>query len=383
MLLYLCLCFENLTRWDKFKTSDVYKGDLLYTSNLVSKPKIESFGRPQTPCSGKDSSTPSSTRAINTCRVLIKALISLLLIRLSNDIGIQPGPFTVQKGLNLCHWNMQHLTDSKFEEIRALLTQSSGELHGLDILILSETFCTGKLPDTIYGIPGYQVYRRDRIGKSDGGLLVYVNNLIQVKRRLDLQDNDIETVWFETYPYKSKRSLFIGGVCRPPSSKAADDKKLGKKHRKCPPLRQRNDPLGDVNVDYLCTAKFQKHSFVKTLKTLNLTQLVQVITRPKSRTCLDHIWCTHPERIINLRVLNSGLSDHLPILSSRIYKRARQYKGEHTTITYRDMKSLDKERFIASLRKAPWDCAFVFFLGFFLIFFFFFFMYSCKLTLLV
>ena len=95
---------------------------------------------------------------------------------------------------------MQHLTDSKFEEIRALLTQSSGELHGLDICILSETFCTGKLPDTIYGIPGYQVYRRDRIGKSGGRLLVYVNNLVQVKRRLDLEDNDIETIWFETYP---------------------------------------------------------------------------------------------------------------------------------------------------------------------------------------
>ena len=118
--------------------------------------------------------------------------------------------------------------------------------------------------------------------------------------------------------------------------------------------------LGDVNVDYLCPAKFENHSFEKSLKALNLTQLVQVITRPKSRTCLDHIWCTHPEYINNLRVLNSGLSDHLPILSSRIYKRARQYKGEHTTITYRDIKSLDKERFIASLRKAPWDCAFVF-----------------------
>ena len=83
VLLYLCLCFENLTHRDKFKTSDVYKGDFLYTSNLVSEPKIERFGRLQTLCSGKESSMPSSTRVINTCRVLIKASMSLLLIRLT------------------------------------------------------------------------------------------------------------------------------------------------------------------------------------------------------------------------------------------------------------------------------------------------------------
>ena len=180
--------------------------------------------------------------------------------------------------------------------------------------------------------------------------------MVQVKRRLDFEDNDIETIWFETYPYKSKRSLFIGGFYRPPSSKAADDKKLGKNTENVLVLGREMILLGDVNVDYLCTAKFEKYSFVKTLKTLNLTQLVQVITRPKSRTCLNHIWCTHPERIINLHVLNSGLSDHLSILSSRIYKRARQYKGEHTTITYRDIKRLGKDRFVVSLRKAPWDC---------------------------
>ena len=158
---------------------------------------------------------------------------------------------------------------------------------------------------------------------------------------MDLEDNDIETIWFETYPYKSKRSLFIGGSID---------------HRLLRQLMIRS--LEKTSKMYASWST--KHSFVKTLKTLNLTQLVQVITWPKSRTCLDHIWCTYLERIINLRVLNSGLSDHLLILSSRIYKRARKHKGEHTITTYRDIKSPHQKRFIASLRQAPWDCAIVF-----------------------
>lgn len=91
-----------------------------------------------------------------------------------------------------------------------------------------------------------------------------------------------------------------------------------------------------------------------------MSQLVREITGPLSRTCLDHFWCTHPEQLNNVHVLNSGMSDHLPIIATRTYKRARQNRNEHFTITYRDIKSLDKEKFIASLSTAPWDCAFVF-----------------------
>ena len=37
-----------------------------------------------------------------------------------------------------------------------------------------------------------------------------------------------------------------------------------------------------------------------------------------------------------------------------------QNKTEHTTITYRDIKNLNKEQFIAALKEAPWDPAFIF-----------------------
>ena len=84
------------------------------------------------------------------------------------------------------------------------------------------------------------------------------------------------------------------------------------------------------------------------------------ITRPLSKTCLDHIWSSHPERLINVRVLSTGMSDHLPTIVTRKYKGVQQNKTEHTTITYRDIKNLNKEQFIAALKEAPWDSTFIF-----------------------
>lgn len=98
--------------------------------------------------------------------------------------------------------------------------------------------------------------------------------------------------------------------------------------------------LGDVNTDCLCSEK-SKHAFIDTLNTTDLTQLMNMVTRTESRACLDHIWCTHPERMINTRIVNNGMSDHVPVLSTRIYKRAILPRESHTRISSRDFKNLE------------------------------------------
>ena len=61
-----------------------------------------------------------------------------------------------------------------------------------------------------------------------------------------------------------------------------------------------------------------------------------------------------------MRVLSTGMSDHLPTIVTRKYKGVHQNKTEHTTITYRDIKNLNKEQFIAAVKEAPWDPVFIF-----------------------
>ena len=108
-----------------------------------------------------------------------------------------------------------------------------------------------------------------------------VNNSLQAKRREDLEADDLEVLWLEVCPYKSRRPLFIGGVYRPPSSRVANDKRLGENIENVHLLNKETILLGDINIDFLCTIKFQKHPFTKTLQNLNMSKLVMEITRQK------------------------------------------------------------------------------------------------------
>lgn len=51
----------------------------------------------------------------------------------------------------------------------------------------------------------------------------------------------------------------------------------------------------------------------------------------------------------------------IPVIVRRKFIECpKNNKDQHTTMTYRDIKGLNKEQFVSSLPEAPWDCAFVF-----------------------
>ena len=51
--------------------------------------------------------------------------------------------------------DIQHLTDSKFEEIKIMFLK---ELKDLDILFRAEMFCSSKITYSFYNIPGYALF---------------------------------------------------------------------------------------------------------------------------------------------------------------------------------------------------------------------------------
>lgn len=118
----VCCCIyifvlKNLIRRKTCNSFDLYNGNVFYSSNTTAKQNIASFvrlPRQPRPCSSLKNSTPNSIRVIVTCRLLTKASISLLLIQISNHVDCSKG--NQEKGGKGCHWNIQHLTDSKFEE---------------------------------------------------------------------------------------------------------------------------------------------------------------------------------------------------------------------------------------------------------------------------
>ena len=202
------------------------------------------------------------------------------------------------------------------------------------------------------------MYRKDRKGKVGGGIMIYVNKSVEAKRRVDLESKDIESIWIEICPHKSKRPLVVSGVYRPPSAKKEYNIILGKNIENAYLENKELVILGDFNIDYLNPDSFLKHDLVKTLLNLNLTQLVKCITRPVSNTCLDHIYSSHPDRMHNVVTLNVGLSDHLPVFVLRPFKKTGEQGAagtkihEHTSLKYRNLKSLNNELFAKDLSEA-------------------------------
>ena len=54
----------------------------------------------------------------------------------------------------------------------------------MDVFTLNETFSLKpEVPDSLYFVPGFTLYRRDRAGSRTGdGVMVYVNDELNVKR---------------------------------------------------------------------------------------------------------------------------------------------------------------------------------------------------------
>ncbi|KAK2566379.1 hypothetical protein P5673_009883 [Acropora cervicornis] len=293
---------------------------------------------------------------------------------LRGDIEVNPGPnediaqrkskqTNVQckgktnVGLKICEWNINRLTDSKFEQIKHFLTSSHSEI---DVLFLIETFLKPKVPDSVFEIPGYVMYRKERPGvKQSGGILVYVNFKLKENCLIDLEEKEIETLWLDIFPFNSKRALLVGALYRPPSSNVDIDSRIEKNIENAYLQNRETIIVADFNINYFDHA-YNSHRLAKALKNMALSQVISSVTRPKSGTCLGHCYTSHPTFIANTSVLNIGLADHLPLIIQRKYaKQRRGCESQNTTISYRETKNLNLDELLQSLERIPWDTAFV------------------------
>ena len=123
------------------------------------------------------------------------------------------------------HWNVNHLTLDKFDQIKLFLLNKHGK-HQVDFLLINETFLKTDMPDALYEVYGFSIYRKDRINKPGSGVMAFVNCNLDCKRRMDLESQNLEFLWLEVRSFKSQRSLLIGSVYCPPSFSKAEDLSL-------------------------------------------------------------------------------------------------------------------------------------------------------------
>ena len=128
---------------------------------------------------------------------------------------------------------------------------------------------------------------------------MYVNNELNIKRRTDLKESDLEVLCLQVCPLKSKRNILMATIYRPPNVKCEVDKNLVENIERVHMLNRETILTGDFNIDWL-NCSYKKHRLVKALKDFKFTRLVTKGTRPAINSCLDHIWSNAPARIVNI-----------------------------------------------------------------------------------
>ena len=213
------------------------------------------------------------------------------------------------KGFRMGHLNAQGVSN-KMDQVRLFLESDKNLIH---VMGLSETKLNDMHPESILKVNGFQTpFRRDRKVNSGGGLLVYIKDGLCASRRTDLEHENIECIWTEIKPVKSK-SFLIGNIYRPPNSTA----QWNAYFEDCIENVLKEDKeiylMGDINRDLLNNQI--KTVWTDYMESFGLTQLVSEATRvtSDSRTLIDHIYSNCPENVTSLDVPKIGLSDHFPI----------------------------------------------------------------------
>jgi len=69
-----------------------------------------------------------------------------------------------------------------------------------DIAVISETHLKVKHTDSVVGIPGYDIFRRDRAKRKGGGVALYVRSTLQpAVWRFSSDDSQFELLWVRIY----------------------------------------------------------------------------------------------------------------------------------------------------------------------------------------
>lgn len=125
--------------------------------------------------------------------------------------------------------------------------------------------------------------------------MALISRDLTAKQQTDLDLDLVEAIWLEVHPYKWKRSIILGSFYRPPSSKKDDDIKIEELTERFHLLNKETIIVSDINIDYKDRKNYDKHRLAKWLRGINFKQLVDFITCPVSKTCLDHVYCNQPQ----------------------------------------------------------------------------------------
>ena len=201
----------------------------------------------------------------------------------SSDSHTNPMDLKLPRGLRICNMNIQGFRSSQ-DSFKLSMAPMTFDCIGICETNLPRKFSDGKLK-----MPGYHMpERKHGCGRLNHGILLYVKNNLTVKRRQDLESDDVDALWCEVRLPKTK-PILIGSIYRSPSGKIDHSEKLEKSITSALDCGLETVIMGDVNHDVI-TGKRDAPTkrFVEFTRQHQLTQVVKDPTRVTEKNINSH-----------------------------------------------------------------------------------------------
>ena len=252
------------------------------------------------------------------------------------------------------------LSKGKFDSIKNQILNSHAH-----IITLSETWLKKDFDNNLLSITGYDFLRLDRSWKDannnikkGGGIGIYIKKDLNYNETIFNKNNcsssNIEIQWVEIRIENMRRILIIN-TYRPPSG----DYKLFNKNIfdsfSNSIIKDNTDIfiMGDMNIDMLDKSSLAKKELEITMNKLCLRNINKEYTRHSNfkNSCIDLIF-SNSDYIINNRLLDWNVSDHMGIFVSRKKKKIINNKVKFKGRSY---KNYIKEDFQWNIIDENWD----------------------------
>jgi exonuclease III len=253
------------------------------------------------------------------------SVIQLLLLLLSGDIELNPGPIrqvkemeilSANRGMKLFHQNVRGI----FNNISLLSEFFQSFQNNIDIFSLSETHLTNDNNLGLYNIPGYTFITKNRTVGKGGSVGMYISDRYSWIRRSELEASNLECIWIELI-VKNSINILIGTMYRPPAGSkylpSNFEKSVDEIFSIISMENKETILMGDMNINFM---NKKDNADLKALFTVyGFEQMIKKATRTTkdSSTLIDIILTNNPASIITTEVLPLSISDHDMIACSR------------------------------------------------------------------
>ena len=182
--------------------------------------------------------------------------------------------------------------------------------------------------------------------KSGGGFILYFRQSLNLKRRYDLENSNIETLWTEVILLNSK-PILICTAYRPPNACSEWIDLFENEVSIAQTIGFEFLLMGDFNIDMKSCSN---NKWLSLIQLFDLSQLVKDSTRiiESTSSFIDHIYTSDLGNITECFVSAFAVSDHFPICFTRKVN-AKIPKADHVMTSYRCFKAFNETAFLVDL----------------------------------